>query len=67
MPRYSITGSPTISAIIVCKHTIESVINLALKSLLDEENRRLHKEVRLLKQEAWYIKKATAYFEKEPL
>ena len=37
------------------------------KESLDEENRRLRKEVRLLKQERDILKKATAYFAKETL
>ena len=38
-----------------------------VKESLDEENRRLRKEVRLLKQERDILKKATAYFAKETL
>jgi transposase len=37
------------------------------KESIDEENRRLRKEVRLLKQERDILKKATAYFAKETL
>ena len=37
------------------------------KESLDEENRRLRKEVRLLKQERDILKNATAYFAKETL
>jgi len=37
------------------------------KESLDEENRRLRQEVKLLKQERDILKKATAYFAKETL
>jgi len=37
------------------------------KESIDEENRRLRKEVKLLKQERDILKKATAYFAKETL
>jgi len=37
------------------------------KESLEEENRRLRKEVRLVKQERDILKKATAYFAKETL
>ena len=37
------------------------------KESMDEENRHLRKEVRLLKQERDILKKATAYFAKETL
>ena len=39
----------------------------SVKESLEEENKRLRKEVRLVKQERDILKKATAYFAKETL
>jgi transposase len=67
MPRHFITGSTTTSVTITYKHTTEPATKASVKESLDEENRRLRKEVRLLKQERDILKKATAYFAKETL